>query len=78
VSSHACRMHHGALGWLVGWPDEICILRCIDLYLHYKEPLIPNVNVLTDFPLFPRSHNPPMSQTNWIQKDTKKNIKKNP
>jgi hypothetical protein len=58
--------------WLVGWSDEICILCCIDLYSHYKEPLIPNVNVLTDFPLLPRFHNPPMSQTGYKMKQ--KNI----
>ncbi len=62
--------------WLVGWLHEICILCCIDLYLHYKKPLIPNVNVLGDFPLLPSSHNPPMSQT--IYKRKQKTFKKNP
>jgi hypothetical protein len=37
---------------------------------------MPNVNVLNDFPLVPRSENPPMSQTGY--KREKKNLKKTP
>ncbi len=65
------------VNWLVGWPNEICILCYFGLYLPCKNQLIPSVTTFYCFPLLRRSHNPPMSWTEY-ERRKKMLVKKTP
>jgi hypothetical protein len=50
-------------GWLVKWPDKICILCCIYFYLPCMDLLRLSFITFNGFPLMPGSHNSLMLQT---------------